>query len=108
MKEHGATEVIDYTKDDVVKYFSDEDDNIKDDNKFDIVYDAATNSGAGEDYKDKSIRLLKDEGQYVAINGSPSMWLRLVSLVSLKLFLNFDHFVELLQLVTRKINISSS
>ena len=62
-----------------------------------MVYDACTNSGAGEDYKDKvvifvgllmffhvqisepyfqSIALLKTDGQYVAINGSASMWLR--------------------------------
>ena len=61
-----------------------------------MLYDACTASGAGEDYKDKvitvglsvqiseiifvllyqSIALLRTNGQYVAINGSPSMWLR--------------------------------
>ena len=51
--------------------------------KFDVIYDAATNSGAGEDYKDMAMRVLRKEtdstphGQYVAINGSRGMWIRL-------------------------------
>jgi len=70
VRQHGATEVIDYNKHDISTFFESEGD------KFDLVYDACTNSGAGEDYKDKSIALLKTDGQYVAINGSASMWLR--------------------------------
>lgn len=70
VRQHGATEVIDYNKHDISTFFESEGD------KFDCVYDACTNSGAGEDYKDKSIALLKTDGQYVAINGSASMWLR--------------------------------
>ena len=50
--------------------------------KFDVIYDAATHSGAGEDYKPCSLLLLcnegpeKNHGQYVAINGKINMWLR--------------------------------
>ena len=82
---------------DIATHWCDKEGNVSDNDKFDVVYDAATNSGAGEDYKDKasteimiislkhhnidrsniqSIALLKPGGQYVAINGSPTMWLR--------------------------------
>ena len=78
---------------DIVTHFADKEGNVSDNDKFDVVYDACTASGAGEDYKDKvdiavftyqsnndnlvkSIALLKSDGQYVAINGSPTMWLR--------------------------------
>jgi len=76
VKEHGATEVIDYTKSDIATHWCDKEGKVSENDKFDVIYDAATNSGAGEDYKDKSIALLKPGGQYVAINGSPTMWLR--------------------------------
>jgi len=78
VRDHGAHEVIDYTKQDLLEYFSDVDES----EKFDIVYDAATASGGGEDYRSKSLKLLCSEtqgrrpGQYVAINGAASMWLR--------------------------------
>ena len=67
VRQHGATEVVDYNKvicifcqllsnntyfysqHDISTYFESEGD------KFDLVYDACTNSGAGEDYKDKVI-----------------------------------------------------
>ena len=59
MTENGATEVVDYTKGDVVEYFTrQEEDGTK---KFDIVYDSATNSGGGEDYREKSLKLLKQD-----------------------------------------------
>ena len=57
-------------------------DSIDDSLKFDVIYDAATGSGAGEDYKSKSMKLLRNEeedregGQYVAINGGPEIWIR--------------------------------
>ena len=38
---------------DVGTYYADKDENIADSDKFDVVYDAATASGAGEDYKDR-------------------------------------------------------
>jgi len=76
VREHGATDVIDYTKNDISIYFADKEGNVSEEDKFDVVYDACTASGAGEDYKDKSIALLRTNGQYVAINGSPGMWLR--------------------------------
>ena len=83
VKSHGADEVIDYRKHDVVKYFQNESSvDIPDSLKFDVIYDAATASGGGEDYRSKSIQLLCEEGpsrahgQYVAINGGPDFWLR--------------------------------
>jgi len=78
VKQHGAHEVIDYTKGDILDHFGDVDEALK----FDVVYDAATGSGGGEDYKSKSEKILcnkteeKQHGQYVAINGAPTMWLR--------------------------------
>ena len=97
VRENGATEVVDYTKVDVVDHYSGQEDDLQ---KFDIVYDSATKSGGGEDYREKSLSLLKQDesnhgkiqlhgcpvftvqckilisGQYVAINGAASMWAR--------------------------------
>ena len=68
VKEHGATEVVDYTKD--MKPFWKENAG-----KFDVVYDAATSSGAGEDYTSDAMNVLKTEtGKYVQLNGKPSLW----------------------------------
>eukprot|EP00092_Neocalanus_flemingeri_P003620 GFUD01003884.1.p1 GENE.GFUD01003884.1~~GFUD01003884.1.p1 ORF type:complete len:324 (-),score=74.34 GFUD01003884.1:289-1260(-) len=72
VKEQGANEVVDYTKEDVLDHFGELDEALK----FDVVYDAATASGGGEDYKSKSLKLLKQNGQYVAINGAPTFWVR--------------------------------
>ena len=47
---------MDYTKVDVVDHYSGQEDDLQ---KFDIVYDSATNSGGGEDYREKSLSLLK-------------------------------------------------
>lgn len=58
VKENGAMEVVDYTKGDVVDHFSGQDGEME---KFDIVYDSATNSGGGEDYREKSLKLLKQD-----------------------------------------------
>ena len=58
VKENGAMEVVDYTKGDVVDHFSRQDGEME---KFDIVYDSATNSGGGEDYREKSLKLLKQD-----------------------------------------------
>ena len=49
---------------------------LKEEEKFDVFYDAASGSGGGEDYKEKSLKLLSKEGQYVAINGAASFWVR--------------------------------
>ena len=51
-------EVVDYTKGDVVDHFNRQDAEME---KFDIVYDSATNSGGGEDYREKSLKLLKED-----------------------------------------------
>ena len=88
VKSHGADEVIDYTQHNVVNYFRSNSPNgeIDDSQKFDVIYDAATNSGAGEDYKPCAAHLLckeeppKGHGQYVAINGGIEMWLRLFTI----------------------------
>ena len=53
---------MDYTKVDVVDHYSGQEDDLQ---KFDIVYDSATNSGGGEDYREKSLSLLKrDESNH--------------------------------------------
>lgn len=84
VKEHGATEVVDYTKNTLGKdVYSGEDES----EKFDVVYDCASGSGGGEAYKEASLRILcEDEekteqkhGQYVAINGGVGMWARHVT-----------------------------
>lgn len=79
VKEQGATKVIDYTKESLGDVYRD----ATDKDKFDVVYDCATNSGAGEDYKAVGVSLLcsgdsegRQHGQYVAINGAAGMWLR--------------------------------
>mmetsp|Transcript_27075 Transcript_27075/g.31983 ORF Transcript_27075/g.31983 Transcript_27075/m.31983 type:complete len:335 (+) Transcript_27075:76-1080(+) len=75
VKDMGATEVVNYTDlDELESFFRD---NAA---KLDVVYDAATSSGAGEDYWDRSIPLLKtengDSGHYASLNGSRSKWIR--------------------------------
>lgn len=79
VKSLGATDIVDYTKQTVKEFCLNGGSEVTEDQKFDVVFDAATNSGAGEDYKDQSLELLKTgqrHGQYVAINGSAGMWLR--------------------------------
>ena len=49
---------MDYTKVDVVEHYSGQGDDLQ---KFDIVYDSATKSGGGEDYREKSLSLLKQD-----------------------------------------------
>jgi len=77
VKEAGGGETIEvicYNKEDEFKTFFDE--NV---GKFDCVYDAATNSGGGEDYWNKSQKLLKfgeSHGDYVSLNGPASKWFR--------------------------------
>jgi len=75
---NGADAVVDYTKEN----FWDMPD------KFDLVYDTATNSGGNEEYKLRALSVLKTKadstngkhGQYVAINGSVSMWIRMFTI----------------------------
>jgi len=68
----GATAVVNYKK----SNFADVYGNRKDEEKFDVVYDAASSSGKGENYRSESFRVLRPGGQYVPINGSLVMWLR--------------------------------
>jgi NADPH:quinone reductase-like Zn-dependent oxidoreductase len=76
----GATEIVDYTDANQLETFFRENAG-----KFDFVFDAATNSGGGEDYWDKSISLLKRRddndknsivGKFAALNGPASKWTR--------------------------------
>lgn len=81
----GATDIIDYTQQTVRDfYLSGEQTEVPEEKKFDVIYDTATNSGAGEDYKDTCMQLLKKDGerhgQYVAICGYRTMWLRLFTI----------------------------
>ena len=41
------SQVIDYTQEHLVEHFKE----LKEEEKFDVVYDAASGSGGGEDYK---------------------------------------------------------
>lgn len=68
----GAHRVVDYTAEKIEDLFGD----LPDSEKFDVVYDAATGSGAGEAYEEASWRVLKATGQYVPINGGGWTWLR--------------------------------
>jgi NADPH:quinone reductase-like Zn-dependent oxidoreductase len=45
--------------------------------EFDVIYDCATGSGGGENYRNAARALLNPQGgQYVAINGGVGTWLR--------------------------------
>lgn len=81
VKNEGATEVVPYDdKEQMLKFFQDNE------SKIDCVYDAATGSGGGEDYWTMSLPLLKKDpsseecvGEYVALNGPGSKWIRAFS-----------------------------
>jgi NADPH:quinone reductase-like Zn-dependent oxidoreductase len=80
VRQHGATKVVDYTTTSLLDVYPES--STPDSDKFDVVFDAATNSGAGEDYKATGVALCatgdaaRRHGQYVAINGAVDMWLR--------------------------------
>ena len=79
----GATEFVDYTDEKGLTTFFSENAGL-----FDCVFDAATGSGKGEDYIEKSVQLLKRAedadggrkqnyiGKYVFLNGRPMDWAR--------------------------------
>jgi len=72
----GATKMIDYKTTKFVDVYGE----AKEEEKFDVVYDCASYSGAGENYIADSHRVLKTgppAGQYVPINGSMTMWIRM-------------------------------
>ncbi|GFH44184.1 hypothetical protein CTEN210_00658 [Chaetoceros tenuissimus] len=71
VRDNGATEVVDYTHEKQLMHFYGENFGT-----FDMVLDCATNSGHGEDYWDKSVQLLNPTGNYIALNGPPSKWMR--------------------------------
>jgi len=74
---NGATEFINYADNSGLSAFFE-----KEKGNFDCVLDVATGSGGGEDYIAKSLTLLRkgeENGIYVALNGPPSSWMRLVT-----------------------------
>lgn len=72
VKEAGNLELVDYTDDDALKNFIEE--NV---GKFDCVYDTASGSGHGEAYEMTMAKLVKEKsGKYVQINMSPSTFAR--------------------------------
>lgn len=79
VREAGATQVVDYTDQQELKAFFQENAG-----KFDLVFDSATGSGGGEDYTTMSIPLLtEDSGEYVQLNGPASVWLRYLTGIGL-------------------------
>uniref|UniRef100_A0A7S3LJ07 Enoyl reductase (ER) domain-containing protein n=1 Tax=Aplanochytrium stocchinoi TaxID=215587 RepID=A0A7S3LJ07_9STRA len=77
VKEQGADLVLDYTDPDFGNEEKDRYLNAPEEEKLDLVFDTATNSGKGEDYKNWSLKRMKKDGQYVSTNGSLGMWLRM-------------------------------
>lgn len=80
VREHGATDVVNYANEsELQSFFSDNQ------GSFDCVYDTASYSGGGEDYWEKSIGLLKKDsngktvGEYASLNGAPGKWMRALS-----------------------------
>jgi len=69
--ENGATEVINYTNEDQLQSFFQENKG-----QFDCVYDCSTGSGGKADsYFEVSQPIVKPQtGRYVALNGSPQFW----------------------------------
>lgn len=65
----GATRCVDYSDAAAMEALAAEGAN------FDVVYDAATGSGAGEDYVAYSARVRAKHGRTVAINGGLRKWL---------------------------------
>ena len=75
VKSHGCTRVIDYTKEKLSDSF-----NISNDEELcDLILDAATASGHGEDYTEEACSILRQSephGEYVAFNGGAMTWIR--------------------------------
>lgn len=71
-REHGADRIVDY-KTQLANQSLRE---ILGPSHFDVVYDCATNSGAGENYKAQALAVLKQDRTLVSINASLVDWLR--------------------------------
>jgi len=69
--ENGATQVIDYRASSVSQEFAE--------GYFDIVYDCASGSGAGENYYEESESRLKQGGINVILNGPADEWVKFFS-----------------------------
>mmetsp|Transcript_135108 Transcript_135108/g.419859 ORF Transcript_135108/g.419859 Transcript_135108/m.419859 type:complete len:322 (-) Transcript_135108:39-1004(-) len=71
-REHGADGVLDYRTELAGRTLAE----VLGPKSFDVVYDCATGSGAGEDYKSQGRQVLRDGRTMVAINGGPLDWIR--------------------------------
>eukprot|EP00512_Aurantiochytrium_limacinum_P003123 CAMPEP_0171500712 /NCGR_PEP_ID=MMETSP0958-20121227/9137_1 /TAXON_ID=87120 /ORGANISM="Aurantiochytrium limacinum, Strain ATCCMYA-1381" /LENGTH=315 /DNA_ID=CAMNT_0012035411 /DNA_START=109 /DNA_END=1056 /DNA_ORIENTATION=+ len=71
VKDLGANQVIDYTKETPLAALGKE--------SVDFVYDAASFSGGGENYFGQGKELIKKDGMFVALNGALSNWVRLLT-----------------------------
>jgi NADPH:quinone reductase-like Zn-dependent oxidoreductase len=71
VKSLGCTETVDYKTEDFSKKYD-----TSQFEGFDVVYDCASGSGHGEDYKDDSFKVLKPTAPYVPLNGGGMMWTR--------------------------------
>ena len=73
--------MVDYTQGDIVEHYTRQEGVME---KFDIVYDSASNSGGGEDYREKSLSLLKqDESSHGIFLSDPGLLVRSMCLVCL-------------------------
>ena len=73
VKNNGATSAIDYTSTSIAAEYPGRD------GYFDMVYDAASASGGGEDYFAEAQAVLKPGGKHVYLNGGVGKWLRVLS-----------------------------
>ncbi|EJK75880.1 hypothetical protein THAOC_02383 [Thalassiosira oceanica] len=68
---YDALELVDYNDSELMKEFRDENKA-----KFDCIYDTSTGSTADENYSTSVMSMLKEEGQYVQINGGMADWVK--------------------------------
>jgi len=71
-RQHGADRIVDYKTELAQKRLRD----VFGPGSFDVVYDCATGSGAGEDYKAQGLEVLKKGRTMVALNGGVFDWLK--------------------------------
>ena len=100
-KSQGATRCVDYNDPNALDAL------VAEGAKYDVVYDAATGSGAGEDYVSFCSKVVAKNGRRIAINGGLKAWLKLFvgwQKEDKKLILtrqNGTQLVEILELLRR-------
>ena len=99
----GANGFLDYTVADIAERCGPE---VSDHLRFDVVYDCASGSGEGENYRESGVTCLREpdehegrpHGQYVATNGANIMWMRMYTIGQRRnehLFLNKPNTADL-------------